>query len=246
MNTQYRNVISSYNQQFDISMKDRKEVRQINRATRFPNQPKGYDDIMTKRDNGYQLSIEEETIHRSHIINCGRSDSFIAELVLQKLHEGGVIPVLSWNEQYHDVDNELSKFFGYRGQSVNTLDNVRYEPYPTMTLFPNDCRINSMKVCLSSGGRYRYMEGVVLHNGFHSLMTHSWNVDSEGKYYDFTLHNSVCGHNPFDSGCSLYFGIEIPIDIVQRVWDLTHRTPPIIPFLNITPKVEKTLGQRNG
>ena len=256
MNTQYRNVISSYNQQFDISMKDRKEVRQLGRDLKYPKEPLGFQEILLKLRNNNPLTRKEDLVWDSYYHNVISHESFCSDLVSLDLVRQNIVPVMSWDKERHDVENELSKFHYLNiypeERQVDTTSNVNHDIYPNpgLKLYQRDCRRNSMKVCINSGGRYRYVEGLVITSGSDTQppqrFCHSWNIDSDGRYHDFTLNESLLGRNPHNGGSCLYLGIEIPNDIVLRVWDLTKFTPPTIPFLSITPKIDKISGQYNG
>jgi hypothetical protein len=239
-------VQTSINNSYNVSMKDRKEVRQIIREIGIPKDPQNWEMIKLKYRFDIEMTEEEKDLYYSHIIKKGRHDSFVSDQTFYHLTSKGVRGVMSWDEDENDPKEEFLKFTPYMRTLIDENGIVKRECHPYLELEPNMCRTNSMEVCLESEGEYRYVEGVMIPNGFGSQITHSWNIDSDGNLFDFTLHESVTGRDTFASGSGVYFGVEIPIDIVQRVWDLTKMTPPIIPFLNITPKVEKTLGQRNG
>lgn len=242
MTTQTVYNTNLYLQPFDIRLKDRREVRQINRDTGFPKEPRDWDDIKLKRRLNIEMTLEEEKIYRSYTIRYGQHDSLLTDETLYTLVPLGVRGLVSWDETKHGLEEELSLYENqkvrhwYMQNLIDPSGKVRREerPYPYLELSPNQCRQNAMKVCIASRGEYKYVEGVMYPNGNYSPMTHSWNIDPDGNHVDFTLHESVDGRHTYSTGSGLYFGIEIPIDIVQRVWNLTKRTPPIIPFLDIT------------
>jgi hypothetical protein len=237
-------------------MKDRKEVRQLGRDLKYPKEPLGFQEIFVKLQNDVPLTRKEDLVWDSYYHKVKSYESFCSDLVFLDLVRQNVVPVMSWDTDKHNVENELSKFnhlYHYpETRPVDITSNVNHDVYPNpgLKLYQKECRKNSMKVCINSGGRYRYVEGLVIRSGSDTQrpykFCHSWNVDSEGQFHDFTLNESVLGWNPHEGGSCLYLGIEIPNEVVFRVWDLTKFAPPIIPFLSITPKNDEMSGQCNG
>lgn len=221
---------------FDVRMKDRKEVRQINRDTREPKKPQNWDLINMKREFGMETTDQEENIWYSYVRMCGNHDTDLCYDTMDTMKSLGVQGILSWDQTEYSLGEVLSMFSKSQKRDLNTNEYVLRDSHSRLELYPNMCRQNAMEVCLDSGGEYKYVEGVMVPTGWGSPITHSWNIDPHGDHVDFSLHESVTGRDTYHSGVGVYFGIEIPIDIVQRVWDLTKRTPPIIPFLDIIKK----------
>jgi len=67
------------------------------------------------------------------------------------------------------------------------------------------CWVNSSKMMLKG---YGYVEGYVIDKRSGKRISHSWNVDSEGKHWDFTYDHP----DNYE-----YFGIIIPEEVVWEV-----------------------------
>lgn len=83
------------------------------------------------------------------------------------------------------------------------------------------CWVNSSKMMLKG---YGYVEGYVINKKNGEKISHSWNVDNEGKHWDFTFDHP----EEYE-----YFGIVIPDDIV---WEIGRKNGGmwfcVLPFID--------------
>lgn len=79
---------------------------------------------------------------------------------------------------------------------------------------PQQCFLNTLVQCMTRDG-LRYVEGYVLHPQLPIPIEHAWAVDEADRVIDVTLGNPEA---------HTYFGVEIPLKVVQEMVRQTERT----------------------
>ena len=121
------------------------------------------------------------------------------------------------------IDNDLKVLYSRPIiETYGQLFNVNPPPKKTMKMKSGSCYGNAYR---KREKGYGYVEGIIKVKKTGLEISHAWNVDSEGKHFDFTL---------IDTESYEYRGIEIPynlhIDVAFKTGKVWYCVLPYITF----------------